>query len=100
MKAGPGPEDLPQFEDRLLYYLVELTEDRPLQVGEGVRATDLAGPLAEELDISPEIAKGNKFFTSGAEDTILAAVDTLEQEGLVEVTGQYADIRPTREGRR
>jgi uncharacterized protein (TIGR02391 family) len=52
------------------------------------------------LGIAPEIAQGNEVFTSGAEDTILAAVDTLEKEGLVEVTGQYADIRPTREGRR
>lgn len=52
MKADTGPKDLPQFEDRLLYHLVELTGDRPLQIGEGVRATDLVGPLAEELDVS------------------------------------------------
>lgn len=100
MKADTGPKDLPQFEDRLLYHLVELTGDRPLQIGEGVRATDLVGPLAEELDVAPEIADTDAFFTSGARGTILAAVHTLEKEGLVEVIGQYADIRPTRDARR
>jgi uncharacterized protein (TIGR02391 family) len=48
----------------------------------------------------PELASTDEFFTSGARGTILAAVRTLEKEGLGEVTGQYTDIRPTREGRR
>ena len=100
MKSGAGPEDLPQFEDRLLYHLVELTDDRPLQPGEGVTEKELVVPLVKELGTSPDIASSDEFYTSGTRGTILTAVRTLEAEGLLEVTGQWADIRPTRNGRR
>jgi uncharacterized protein (TIGR02391 family) len=102
MELNIGPNSLPQFEDRLLYHLVTRTGDRPMGVGEGVNEADLAVPLAAELNITPEFPQAPDFYNSDARLTILAAVDTLHNEGLVEahkVMGPWT-IRPTREGRR
>ena len=102
MELNIGPESLPQFEDRLLYHLVMLTGDRPMSVAEGVSEADLAPLLASDLNITPEFAQSPEFHTSDARGIILAGVDGLDDEGLVEaekVMGPWT-IRPTREGRR
>lgn len=102
MAHNIGSESLPQFEDRLLYHLVMLTGDRPMGIGEGISEDDLAVPLAAELNITPEKAQEPDFFGSDARRIILAAVETLDREGLVEVhkvMGPWT-IRPTRDGRR
>lgn len=98
---GTGPNSLPQFEDRLLYHLVDLTGDRPMGIGEGVTEADLAERLAEELDVTPESVRSDDFYTSQARRTILAAVTTLEHEGQLEAAKVFGPwtIRPTRSGR-
>lgn len=102
MTAQVGPASLPQLEDRVLFELVALTGDRPMGVGEGVSEADLAVPLAKELDISPDFPSSSDFHHSEARMTILAAVEALEDEGVIEahkVFGPWT-IRPTRNGRR
>ncbi|KPV53415.1 hypothetical protein SE17_09810 [Kouleothrix aurantiaca] len=102
MELNIGPESLPQFEDRLLYHLVTLTGDRPMGVGEGISEAELAVPLAAELNITPEFAQSPAFHHSDARGIILAGVDALDHEGLVEALRVMGpgSIRPTRDGRR
>lgn len=96
------PLPLPQFEDRVLYYLVTLTGHHPLPLGFGISEADLAKYLANELGISPDFPQSPQFHTSDARGIVLAAVTTLEQEGLLEATKVFGPwkIRPTLAGRR
>ena len=92
----------PHFEDRVLYHLVALTGYRPLPLGSGVSEADLATCLANELGISPDFPRDPQFHTSEARGIVLAAVTTLEQEGLLEAIKVFGPwtIRPTLAGRR
>ena len=102
MTQAIGPKALPQFEDRVLYHLVDITGDRPMGRWEGISEEDLAVPLAEELGISPDLPRSEGFRSSEAQNQIIAAVEALEDEGLVscdKVLGPWT-IRPTRDGRR
>ncbi len=96
------PMLLPHFEDRLLYHLVALTGLNPLPLGAGVSEADLAVRLADELGISPDFPLDPQFHSSDARGVVLAAVTTLEQQGLldaIKVFGPWT-IRPTLAGRR
>ena len=101
-RNGTGPESLPQFEDRVLYHLVDLTGDQPLPLGSGISEADLTERLADELKTTPAFTKSGDFHASDVRGTMLAAIQTLEHEGLVEtrkVMGPWT-IWPTRRGRR
>jgi TIR domain len=96
------PMSLPHFEDRVLYHLVSLTGPNPLPLGAGVSEADLAVRLADELGIPPDFPFDPQFHTSDERGVVLAAVTTLEQEGLldaIKVFGPWT-IRPTLAGRR
>ncbi len=98
---GIGPQSLPQFEDRLLSTLVDLTGGGPVDRHKGVTEYDLAVPLAGELGISPDFVKCDEFYSSEQRGLILSCVRDLEDEGLVDtqrVMGPWR-IRPTRDGR-
>lgn len=102
MTEAIGPSGLPQFEDRVLYHLVDITGDRPMGKWEGITEAELAVPLAEELGIAPDLPGSEHFRSSDARGVILAAVEGLEDEGLVacqKMMGPWT-IRPTRDGRR
>ncbi len=103
MNPGRGPEDLPQFEDRFLYHLVDLAGDRPMGHLDGVPEEDVVARLADELGVNPELARGGGYLESPAHDVIMGTIHELEDEGLLTVpikdTGAW-DLRPTRDGRR
>lgn len=103
MNVGSGPEDLPQFEDRFLYYLVDLAGDRPMGHLEGVPEEDVVERLADELGVAPEFARSDAYRGSHAQDVVVGTIRELEDEGWltvpVKVTGPWK-LRPTRDGRR
>lgn len=102
MTTRIGPESLPQFEDRLLCRLVELTGDRPISLGQGVSEADLAVYFTDELQVDPEYVRSAEFHGSDARGAILSAIQSLEDEGLLDalkIAGPWT-IRPTREGRK
>lgn len=101
MDKATDLESLPQFEDRVLYHLVNLLGDRPIGLGKGISEAELAVQMADELGISPEFPQTDEFHSSNARGIMLAAVDALEEEGLldaVKVMGPWT-VRPTRSGR-
>lgn len=98
-----GPESLDDFGDRILYHLVTLTGNLPLPLGSGVTDEDLAPYLADDLglasdDISTSIATGT-FHSTDVRGIILAGVDELVHEGLVDGEIPWF-FRPTPAGRR
>lgn len=98
-----GPESLDDFGDRILYHLVTLTGNLPLPLGSGVTDEDLAPYLADDLglasdDISTSIATG-AFHSTDVRGIILAGVDELVHEGLVDGEIPWF-FRPTPAGRR
>jgi uncharacterized protein (TIGR02391 family) len=103
MNVGNGPEDLPQFEDRFLYYLIDIAGDRPMGHLDGVPETHVAVRLADELEVPREFLESHEYLGSPAHDVILGTIRELEDEGLLTVpvkeTGAW-DLRPTRDGRR
>lgn len=102
MSEAIGPAGLPQFEDRVLYHLVDITGDRPMGIGEGITEAELAVRLADELEIDSGFPKTEDFHASPARGVVLAAVEGLGEEGLLtclKVFGPWT-IRPTLEGRR
>jgi len=103
MNVGNGPEDLPQFEDRFLYHLVDLAGDRPMGHLDGVREEDVAARLSDELGVAPDELGRDTYRGSSVQDIVLGAIRELEDEGLltvpVKVTGPWK-LRPTRDGRR
>lgn len=102
MNVGRGPEELPQFEDRFLYYLVDLAGDRPMGHLDGVAETEVAARLADELEAPREFIESHEYLGSPAHDIVLGTIRELEDEGLLTVpikeTGAW-DLRPTRDGR-
>jgi uncharacterized protein (TIGR02391 family) len=103
VNVGNGPEDLPQFEDRFLYHLVDIAGDRPMGHLDGVPEEDVAARLAGELGITEEFVESNSYPASAARDAVFGTIRELEDEGLLTVpikeTGPWS-LRPTREGRR
>ena len=103
MNVGNGPEDLPQFEDRFLYYLVDLAGDRPMGPLDGVPDKDVLARLASELGITPEFMETTNFYTSPAYSAMMGAIEELQNDGLIKVDFKETNtwgLRPTREGRR
>jgi uncharacterized protein (TIGR02391 family) len=103
VNVGAGPEDLPQFEDRFLYHLVDLAGEGPMGKLDGVPEQDVAARLAEELGEGLAGAERDAYRRSGARDVILATIEELEVEGMLtvpmKVTGPWK-VRPTSAGRR
>lgn len=102
MAGTIGPEGLAQFEDRILYYLVDLTGDRPLMAGSGATEADLAERAAGELEVVADFPRSPGFHSSDARGTVLAAIEALEDDGYVachKMTGAWL-VRPTNDGRR
>jgi uncharacterized protein (TIGR02391 family) len=98
-----GPEGLPQFEERLLYHLVDLAGDLPMGHLDGVSETDVAARLADELGVSREPIESEQYFISDTHEIVLGAIQELENEGLLTVPIKHTrpwDLRPTRDGRR
>lgn len=103
MSAGIGPESPSHFEDRLLYHLVDLTGERPLGLFQGVSEADLAARMPGEFNFEEAFIRSEEFRGSEACETVLAGVQNLEREGLVEfdgALGTLSTIRPTSRGRR
>ena len=103
MNPGRGPEDLPQFEDRFLYHLVDLAGDRPMGELDGVPEEAVAARLANELDAAPGSATDGIYEDSSARDVVLGTIHELEHEGLLTVPVKESgpwELRPTRGGRR
>lgn len=102
MSVGNGPENLPQFEDRFLYHLVDLAGDIPMGHLDGVSEKDIAARLADELELSPEFVESDEYRASSVHNIILGTVRELEDEGLLTVpvrTKGTWNLRPTRDGR-
>lgn len=103
MNVSTGPKDLPQFEDRFLYHLVDLAGDRPMGHLDGVREEDVAARLSDELGVAPDELRRDTYRGSSVQDIVLGAIRELEDEGLLtvpmKVTGPWK-LRPTRDGRR
>jgi uncharacterized protein (TIGR02391 family) len=103
MNVGNGPEDLPQFEDRFLYHLVDLAGDRPMGPLEGVADKDVIACLTEEFNIKPEFIETNEFYTSPAYGAMTGAIEELTNGGLIKADFKETNsvgLRPTGEGRR
>jgi uncharacterized protein (TIGR02391 family) len=103
MNVGNGPEDLPQFEDRFLYHLVDLAGDRPMGPLEGVADKDVIACLTEEFNIKPEFIETNEFYTSPAYGAMRGAIEELTNGGLIKADFKETNsvgLRPTGEGRR
>lgn len=103
MNVGNGPEDLPQFEDRFLYHLVDLAGDRPMGPLEGVADKDVIACLTEEFNIKPEFIETNEFYTSPAYGAMMGAIEELANGGLIKADFKETNsvgLRPTGEGRR
>jgi uncharacterized protein (TIGR02391 family) len=87
-----GPEDLPDMEDKVLYYLVEEAgADAPAQLGSGVSDYDLSRLVGAELQQA-----------SDARGVMLAAITSLESHGLakaMKVMGGPWTVSPTKSGR-
>jgi hypothetical protein len=102
MNVGNGPEDLPQFEDRFLYHLVDIAGDRPMGHTDGVPEQAVVACLADELNVAPEFARSNTYPGSATHDVVLGTIRELENEGLltvpIKVTGPWK-LRPSRDGR-
>lgn len=102
MKVGTGPKDLPQFEDRFLYHLVDIAGDRPMGSLDGVPEEDVAARLADELDVNSELIGSVAYRGSPAQDIVVGTIRELEDEGMltvpVKVKGPQK-LRPTRDGR-
>ncbi|MHB8598778.1 MAG: TIGR02391 family protein [Ktedonobacteraceae bacterium] len=89
------------FEDRVLYHIVNLTGNKPVGYESSITEADIAVQFAEELNINPEFIRSGQFHASQERGTILDAVKELEKSGYVEslaVMGPWT-IRPTRRGR-
>jgi hypothetical protein len=65
MNIGSGPEDLPQFEDRVLYHLIDLAGDRPMGPLDGVPDRDVAARLADELDVTHDFGGQDNRRSTG-----------------------------------
>ena len=103
MNVGRGPEDLPQFEDRFLYHLVDLAGDRPMGHLDGVPEENVVARLADELDAGPESSMREGYDTSPVRDVVSGTIHELETEGLLTVPVKESgpwELRPTRDGRR
>jgi hypothetical protein len=90
MNVGNGPEDLPEFEDRFLYHLVDLAGDRPMGPLEGVADKDVIACLTEEFNIKPEFLETHDFYTSPAYGAMMGAIEELANGGLIK-----ADFKET-----
>jgi uncharacterized protein (TIGR02391 family) len=103
VNVGKGPEDLPQFEDRFLYHLVDLAGDRPMRYLDGVPEEDIVARLADELEVAPEFARSDAYRGSHTQDVVVGTIRELEDAGLLtvpmKVIGPWK-LRPTRDGRR
>lgn len=101
-KLRIGPESLPQFEDRVLYHIVDLTGDRPLDMFEGVSMAEVADRLAAELVSSHQGAGEGQDHARRSIDVIFTAVQELSRSGLAEApqTLGSLEVRPTLSGRR
>lgn len=89
------------FEDKVLYYIVSLTGDKPVGYESSITEADIAIQLAEELSITSEFVRSGQFHSSQERATILNAVKELDRSGYVEshaVMGPWR-IHPTRSGR-
>jgi uncharacterized protein (TIGR02391 family) len=103
MNVGNGPEDLPQFEDRFLYHLVDLAGDRLMGPLEGVADKEVIACLTEEFNIKPEFIETNEFYTSPAYGAMRGAIEELTNGGLIKADFKETNsvgLRPTGEGRR
>lgn len=96
---------LPQFEDRFLYHLVDLTgaslPSGPL-VGDGVQDIEIAQRMSFELQVAPGVIPTQQFFSTRAYSAIAGAIEELEDEGLIKVLREETgprELRPTRRGR-
>ncbi len=101
--ARIGPESLTEFEDRLLYHLVDLTGHGPADLDTAVSEADLAVRLAGELAITPDFPRSEGFFASPAHRKIIAGMKALESGGLVQIkawAGSPWQIWPKLVGRR
>jgi uncharacterized protein (TIGR02391 family) len=90
------------FEDRVLYYIVNLTGELPVGYEGSVTEADIAIQLAEELGITPDFVHSGQFHASQERGKILAAVEELYNSGYIErlaVSGPWS-IHPTRRGRK
>lgn len=97
-----NPKDLPQFEDRVLYQIVELTGDRPVPHNESISSNEIAKLMAEELGIESTLPDSPDFHGSQARLILLEALDALDHDGLIhalKVMGPWS-VRPTRDGRK
>jgi uncharacterized protein (TIGR02391 family) len=103
LNVGRGPEDLPQFEDRFLYHLVDLAGDGPMGHLDGVPEENVAARLADDLDAGPESSTREGYDTSPVRDVVSGTIHELETEGLLTVPVKESgpwELRPTREGHR
>lgn len=69
MNVGNRPEDLPQFEDRFLYHLVDIACDRQMGHLDGVPEKDVAVRTADELEVSSEFIESHGYHASRSPST-------------------------------
>ncbi len=103
MNVGNGPEDLPQFEDRFLYHLVDIAGDHPMGNLDGVPEKEVAARLADELGVADDSIGSDYYRKSEAQSILAGTIKELEEEGMLTVpvrTKSSSDLRPTRDGRR
>ncbi len=89
------------FEDRVLYHIVELNGDMPVGYEGGITEADIAIRLTKELNITPAFVHSGQFHSSRERGFILAAIQELNKAGYVErlaVSGPWT-VHPTRRGR-
>lgn len=90
------------FEDRVLYYIVNLIGDRPVGYENAITEIDIAHQMAKELNTTPDFINSGDFHASRERMQILEAVQELEKGGYVDSLAVFGPwtIRPTQSGRR
>lgn len=98
-----GWQDLPQFEDKVLYHVVDLAGDMPMAEWRGIKEADVLARLSEELGVPADFGHDEHYVGDEAHEILWASFETLKRDGLTDHTAHFGpdnEVRPTRDGRR
>jgi uncharacterized protein (TIGR02391 family) len=102
-KKISGWKELPQFEDKVLFHIVDLAGDMPVAQWSGIKEGDLLARLSEELGVPADFANDGQYTASQAHSILWESLEELKRAGLTDHTAHFGpdnEVRPTRDGRR
>ncbi len=101
MDVGVGWQTLPDFEDKVLFHLVDIAGPFPLKLSDSISDWKIAERLFHELNISEDFPESIDYDHSDVQGVIYNSIFSLNDQGLVDAdgSGSSAFARPTRSGR-